>query len=36
MILKHAGLGDTLGEIIATFSDIPLMVPRGKYSIDMY
>jgi structure-specific recognition protein 1 len=36
MIIKHAGLGDALGEIIATFSDIPLMVPRGKYSMDMY
>jgi len=25
-----------MGELIATFSDIPLMVPRGKYSMDLY
>ena len=35
-ILKYAGLGDTMGELITSFSDIPLMVPRGKYSMDLY
>jgi structure-specific recognition protein 1 len=34
-ILKFAGLGDSAGEIIASFHDLPLMVPRGKYTLDL-
>lgn len=35
-IIQKAGLGQTAGDVIATFADIPLMVPRGKYSLDMF
>lgn len=35
-IQTGAGLGDSPGDVIAHFSDIPLIVPRGKYSFDMY
>jgi hypothetical protein len=32
-ILKRAGLGESAGEFIAQFEDLPLMVPRGKYTL---
>jgi len=32
-IIKKAGLGDQAGDMIAHFHDLPLMVPRGKYSL---
>lgn len=35
-ILKKAGLGDSPGDVIAHFPDMPLQVPRGKYSLDLY
>ena len=35
-ILQHAGIGDQAGDIIAQFEDLPLMVPRGKYTLEMY
>lgn len=35
-ILKRAGLGETAGEFIAQFEDLPLMVPRGKYTLQMF
>ena len=35
-ILQYAGIGDQAGEIIAQFEDLPLMVPRGKYTLEMY
>ena len=35
-ILKFANLGDSAGEIIASFHDLPLMVPRGKYTLNMF
>ena len=35
-ILKKAGLGDAPGDVIAHFPDMPLLVPRGKYSLDLY
>lgn len=35
-ILKKAGLGDAPGDVIAHFSNMPLLVPRGKYSLDLY
>lgn len=34
-ILKHAGLIDSAGDIIASFHGLPLQVPRGKYTLDM-
>ena len=36
LIIKHANLGDTAGDIIASFHDLPLQVPRGKYTLDMF
>lgn len=35
-ILKSAGLGDSAGDLIASFHDLPLQVPRGKYTLDMF
>lgn len=35
-ILRKAGLGDSPGDVIAHFPDMPLLVPRGKYSLDLY
>lgn len=35
-ILKFAGLGESGGDIIASFHDLPLIVPRGKYTLDMF
>ena len=35
-ILQYAGIGDQAGDIIAQFEDLPLMVPRGKYTLEMY
>jgi hypothetical protein len=35
-ILKRAGLGESAGEFIAQFEDLPLMVPRGKYTLQMF
>jgi structure-specific recognition protein 1 len=34
--LKKAGLGDAPGDVIAHFPNMPLLVPRGKYSLDLY
>ena len=36
LIIKHANIGDTAGDIIASFHDLPLQVPRGKYTLDMF
>ena len=35
-IVKAAGLGEFAGEIIAQLPDVPMLVPRGKYSIQFY
>jgi hypothetical protein len=35
-ILRRAGLGESAGEFIAQFEDLPLMVPRGKYTLQMF
>ena len=35
-IIAKAGLRDSAGDVIACFLEIPLIVPRGKYNIDMY
>lgn len=35
-ILKKAGLGDSAGDIICSFHDLPLLVPRGKYTLEMF
>lgn len=35
-ILSCAGLGDTAGDVIASIDDLPLLVPRGKYTLNMF
>ena len=35
-ILKAAALGDGAGDVIASFQDMHLTVPRGKYTLNMY
>mmetsp|Transcript_35722 Transcript_35722/g.54667 ORF Transcript_35722/g.54667 Transcript_35722/m.54667 type:complete len:177 (+) Transcript_35722:15-545(+) len=35
-IIKHAGLGEQAGEMICQFQDLPLIVPRGKYTFHLY
>jgi structure-specific recognition protein 1 len=35
-ILKYAGLGEKTGTIVASFHDLSLQVPRGKYTLDMF
>jgi len=36
MIVDKAKIGELAGESIATFEDINLAVPRGKYTVDFY
>jgi structure-specific recognition protein 1 len=35
-LMDKAEIGDVAGENIATFEDVLLLTPRGRYSIDMY
>ncbi len=35
-IIKAAGIGEFAGEMIATLPELPMIIPRGKYSFDMY
>jgi len=35
-IIKAANIGANSGEAIATLSDLPMLIPRGKYSLDLY
>ena len=35
-IVKAAGLGEFQGEVIASLSELPMIIPRGKYSFDLY
>lgn len=35
-ILKKANIGTFAGEAIVTLPEIPMITPRGKYSLDMY
>lgn len=34
--MAAAGLGEFAGEMIATLPELPMIIPRGKYSFDMY
>ena len=36
LIVKHAGLGDSVGDMIASLQELQLLVPRGKYAFQMY
>lgn len=31
-IIKAAGIGEFAGEMIASLSELPMIIPRGKYS----
>jgi structure-specific recognition protein 1 len=35
-IVKAAGLGEFAGDVIAALPDLPMLIPRGKYSLDLY
>ena len=35
-IVKAAGLGVNRGDMIAQFSDLNLIIPRGKYALELY
>ena len=35
-IIKAAGIGTMAGEVIARIPDIPMVIPRGKYSFNLY
>ena len=35
-IVAKAGLGDFQGDILCSFEELPMMIPRGKYTLDMY
>jgi structure-specific recognition protein 1 len=34
--MNSAGLGNFAGEKIARIEELPMLIPRGKYSLDMY
>lgn len=35
-IIKAADLGEYAGDVIASFTELPLIIPRGKYTLDLY
>ena len=35
-IVKAAGIGEFAGDVIASLSELPMIIPRGKYSLDLY
>ena len=35
-IIKKSGLGEYAGQIICTIPEIPMLVPRGKYNLEIY
>jgi structure-specific recognition protein 1 len=35
-IIKLAGIGEFAGEVIASLSDLFMIIPRGKYTLDLY
>jgi len=35
-IVSAAGLGEFAGEMIASLQNLPMIIPRGKYSFDLY
>jgi len=36
MISEKANLGEFAGDAIASVKDMPFIIPRGKYSLDLY
>lgn len=35
-IVKAAGIGEFAGDVIATMPELPMIIPRGKYTLDLY
>jgi len=35
-IVKAAGIGQFSGEMICSIQDLPMLIPRGKISLDFY
>lgn len=35
-IIKAAGIGEFAGEVIASLPELPMLIPRGKYTFDLY
>lgn len=35
-ISKFAGIGESAGEMITTIPEVKMLIPRGKYSFDLY
>ena len=35
-ILKKANIGEFAGEIVCSIQDLPMLIPRGNYSLDFY
>lgn len=35
-IIKAANLGEFAGDVIASLPELPMLIPRGKYSLDLY
>lgn len=35
-IVKAANIGEFAGEVIASLAELPMIIPRGKYSLDLY
>ena len=35
-IIKAAGIGEFAGEVVASLAELPMLIPRGKYSLDLY
>eukprot|EP00771_Trimastix_marina_P000914 gnl/Trimastix_PCT/1948.p1 GENE.gnl/Trimastix_PCT/1948~~gnl/Trimastix_PCT/1948.p1 ORF type:complete len:548 (-),score=159.46 gnl/Trimastix_PCT/1948:97-1740(-) len=36
LVLEHADIHTATGDAIAVFNEVPLVVPRGRYQIEMY
>ena len=35
-IVKAAGIGEFAGEVVASLPELPMIIPRGKYTLDLY
>ena len=35
-IIKAAGIGEFAGDVIASLTELPMIIPRGKYSLDLF
>jgi structure-specific recognition protein 1 len=35
-IVSAAGIGEFAGDVIASLAELPMIIPRGKYTLDLY